>query len=92
MADTNRNTLKVFSGNAHVRLAQEVCEHLGVPMGKAQIGRFPDGEVRLQILENVRGADVFVFQPTCQPVNDNLVELLILLDAFRRASARSRAR
>jgi ribose-phosphate pyrophosphokinase len=58
-----------------------------VPLGKAQVGRFPDGEVRLQILENVRGADVFVIQPTCRPVNDNLVELLVMLDALSRASA-----
>ena len=79
--------LRVFSGNAHPALAREICEHLHVPEGKVQVGRFPDGEVRLQILENVRGMDVFVVQPTCRPVNDNLVELLIMMDAFRRASA-----
>jgi len=87
MAERGRNTLKVFSGNAHPTLAKEICKHLGVPLGKAQIGRFPDGEVRLQILENVRGTDCFLIQPTCRPVNENLVELLIMLDAFRRASA-----
>src|SRR5579884_571334 len=87
MAERARNTLKVFSGNAHPALAKEICKHLGVPLGKAQIGRFPDGEVRLQILENVRGTDCFLIQPTCRPVNENLVELLIMLDAFRRASA-----
>jgi ribose-phosphate pyrophosphokinase len=87
MTEKNRHLLRVFTGNAHPALAREICEHLGVPLGQASIGRFPDGEVRLQILENVRGADVFVIQPTCQPVNDNLMELLILLDAFRRASA-----
>ena len=87
MMEKNWHPLKVFSGNAHPALAREICEHLDVPLGQASIGRFPDGEVRLQILENVRGADVFVVQPTCQPVNDNLMELLILLDAFRRASA-----
>ncbi len=81
------HTLKIFAGNAHPSLAQEICQVLRVPMGKAQVGRFPDGEVRLQILENVRGADVFVIQPTCRPVNDNLVELLIMLDALSRASA-----
>ncbi len=83
-----RNSLKIFSGNAHPALAREICKVLGVPLGDAQIGRFPDGEVRLQILENVRGADVFVIQPTpCHPVNDNLMELLIMLDALSRASA-----
>ncbi len=87
MTGSNRRQLKIFSGNAHPTLAKEICGHLGVPLGQAHIGRFPDDEVRLQILENVRGADVFVIQPTCRPVNDTLMELLILLDAFRRASA-----
>jgi len=82
-----RHTLKIFTGNAHPALAKEICKELGVPLGKAQVGRFPDGEVRLQVLENVRGADVFVIQPTCRPVNDNLVELLVMLDALSRASA-----
>ena len=82
-----RYPLKVFSGEAHPALAREICGELGVPLGGAHVGRFPDGEVRLQILENVRGADVFVIQPTCRPVNENLVELLIMLDALRRASA-----
>jgi ribose-phosphate pyrophosphokinase len=82
-----RYTLKVFSGKAHPALAREICGELGVPLGEAHVGRFPDGEVRLQILENVRGADVFLIQPTCRPVNENLVELLIMLDALRRASA-----
>ncbi len=87
MAERNRHMLKVFSGNAHPALAREICEYLGVSPGEIQVGRFPDGEVRLQILENVRGTDVFVIQPTCRPVNENLVELLVMLDAFRRASA-----
>lgn len=90
MAEHNRPRLpdlRVFTGNAHRMLAREICGHLGVPLGEAHVGRFPDGEVRLQILENVRGADVFVIQPTCSPVNDNLMELLIMLDALRRASA-----
>jgi ribose-phosphate pyrophosphokinase len=82
-----RHTLKIFTGNAHPALAREICAELEVPLGQAQVGRFPDGEVRLQILENVRGADVFVIQPTCRPVNDNLVELLVMLDALSRASA-----
>jgi ribose-phosphate pyrophosphokinase len=87
MGNHTRHSLKVFSGNAHPALAREICKDLGVPLGKANIDRFPDGEVRLQIQENVRGTDVFVIQPTCSPVNENLMELLIMLDAFRRASA-----
>lgn len=87
MGNHTRHSLKIFSGNAHPVLAREICRHLGVPLGKANIDRFPDGEVRLQIQENVRGTDVFVIQPTCSPVNENLMELLIMLDAFRRASA-----
>ena len=81
------HSLKVFTGNAHPALAHEICKHLGVPLGRANVDRFPDGEVRVQIQENVRGADAFIIQPTCSPVNDNLMELLIMLDAFRRASA-----
>jgi len=87
MGERNRRALKIFTGNAHPALAKEICDQLGVALADARVGRFPDGEVRLQILENVRGADVFVIQPTCRPVNDNLVELLIMLDALRRASA-----
>ncbi len=87
MPDRKQHALKVFSGNANPELAREICDHLEIPLGKADVSRFPDGEVQFQILENVRGADVFVIQPTCRPVNDNLIELLIMLDAFRRASA-----
>ncbi|MBZ5564724.1 MAG: ribose-phosphate pyrophosphokinase [Acidobacteriia bacterium] len=87
MAKSLGHSLKVFTGNAHPGLAREICSELGVPLSEAYVGRFPDGEVRLQILENVRGADVFVIQPTCRPVNENLVELLVMLDALRRASA-----
>jgi ribose-phosphate pyrophosphokinase len=79
--------LKIFSGNAHPELAREIAACLGTTVGEADVGCCPDGEVRVQILENVRGTDVFVVQPTSRPVNDNLVELLIMLDAFRRASA-----
>ena len=87
MASHKRNALKIFSGNANPELAREIAACLSTKLGDADVGQFPDGEVRIQILENVRGADVFVVQPTCRPVNDNLVELLIMLDAFRRASA-----
>ena len=79
--------LAIFSGNAHPGLAAAVARYLGLPMGKALVGRFSDDEVNVEILENVRGQDVFVIQPTCAPANDNLMELLIMIDAFRRASA-----
>ena len=80
-------TMKVFSGNANIPMAQEVCDILGIPMGKAKVTRFSDGEVNVQILESVRGSDVFLIQPTCPPVDENLMELLVMLDALRRASA-----
>jgi ribose-phosphate pyrophosphokinase len=79
--------LKLFSGNAHRALATEIAHYLKVPVGDADVTRFSDGEVFVQINENVRGTDVFVLQPTCPPVNDNLMELLIMIDAFKRASA-----
>ena len=79
--------LAIFSGNAHPGLAGAVARYLGLPMGKALVGRFSDDEVNVEILENVRGQDVFVIQPTCAPANDNLMELLIMIDALRRASA-----
>ena len=78
---------KVFSGNANLPLAQEICDMLGIPLGKAHVGRFPDGECEVKIEENVRGADCFIIQPTAFPANDNLMELLLLMDALRRASA-----
>lgn len=77
----------VFSGNANPRLAEKVVQHLNIPLGKALVGRFSDGEIQVEILENVRGKDVFIIQPTCRPTNDNLMELLIMVDALRRASA-----
>jgi ribose-phosphate pyrophosphokinase len=80
--------LKVFSGNANPQLALAIAQYLGTTLSAASISRFSDGEIRVQIQENVRGADVFVIQPTCSPVNDNLMELLIILDALRRASAK----
>ncbi|MCX7643098.1 MAG: ribose-phosphate pyrophosphokinase [Armatimonadetes bacterium] len=80
-------SLKVFTGNANPTLAQAVANELGIPLGDILVGRFSDGEVRVQIRENVRGADVFIIQPTCPPVNENLMELLVMIDAFKRASA-----
>jgi len=80
--------LKLFSGNAHRPLAEEIARHLHVKVGDADVARFSDGEVYVQINENVRGEDVFIIQPTCPPVNENLLELLVMLDAFKRASAR----
>jgi len=79
--------LKIFSGRAHPALAREICEYLGIALGEITLFNFSDGENYCQIDENVRGADIFVVQPTCSPVNDHMMELLILLDAFRRSSA-----
>src|SRR6266436_9613476 len=79
--------LKLFSGNANRPLADEISQYLRVPLGDADVNRFSDGEIFVQINENVRGTDVFVVQPTCPPVNDNLMELLVMIDAFKRASA-----
>ncbi len=84
MADSR---LMVFTGNANPVLARDVAGYLKVPVGKASVGKFSDGEVMVEIEENVRGRDVFVVQPTCQPTNDNLMELLMLIDALHRASA-----
>jgi ribose-phosphate pyrophosphokinase len=82
-----RSELKLFSGSAHPKLAREIADFLGVPMGQARLHRFPDTEVGFQIDENIRGTDVFVIQPTCRPVDQNLVEMCIMIDAFRRSSA-----
>jgi ribose-phosphate pyrophosphokinase len=82
------NELKLFSGNANRPLAEEIAQHLHMRLGDADVSRFSDGEVYVQINENVRGQDVFVVQPTCPPVNDHLMELLVMIDAFKRASAR----
>jgi ribose-phosphate pyrophosphokinase len=79
---------KIFSGTANAPLADEVCNFLGMPRGQAMVKRFADGEVYIQIQENVRGCDVFVMQPTCRPVDEHLMELLLMIDAFKRASAR----
>ncbi|MGA9569038.1 MAG: ribose-phosphate pyrophosphokinase-like domain-containing protein, partial [Candidatus Acidiferrales bacterium] len=78
---------KIFCGTANPALAKAICKYVGVPLGEAEHGQFSDGETRYQILENVRGADVFVVQPCSTPVNFNLMQLLLMIDAFKRASA-----
>ena len=85
MMDPER--VKIFTGNANAPLAREICEFLALPMSAASVKNFADGEIYLQIQENVRGADVFVVQPTCKPVDRNLMELLLMMDALKRASA-----
>ena len=79
--------LKIFSGNANPALAHEICAYLGTKLGEATVSSFSDGEIRVKIEENVRGGDVFVVQSSCQPVNDSLMELLIIIDALKRSSA-----
>jgi ribose-phosphate pyrophosphokinase len=83
----NEDRFKIFSGSANRPLAEQICRFLGVPMGQAVLSKFSDGEIYFQILENVRGADVFVVQPCSQPVDFHLMELLLMIDAFKRASA-----
>lgn len=78
--------IKLFTGNANRKLAEEIADYLGVPIGEAKVSTFSDGEIMVQINENVRGSDVFLIQSTCHPVNNNLMELLLMLDAFKRAS------
>ncbi len=80
-------TMAVFTGNASPQLAQDIARYLQVPLGRAHVGRFSDGEVTVELMENVRGRDVFVVQSTCPPANDHLMELLVMVDACRRASA-----
>jgi len=79
--------MRIFTGNANPKLAEAVCRHLNISLGRAVVGRFSDGEVMVELLENVRGRDVFVLQSTCAPTNDNLMEVLVMVDALKRASA-----
>ena len=79
--------IKIFSGNAYPKAAEEIAKSLGLPLGKCTVGHFADGEVSVSLEESVRGSDVFIVQSTCNPVNDNLMELIIMIDAFKRASA-----
>lgn len=88
MSERAKDELEIFTGNSNPALAREVAESLQVRMGQAEVGRFPDGEVMVEVRENVRGGDVFVIQSTCTPPNENLMELLLLMDALRRASAK----
>ena len=81
------DSLMVFTGNSHPKLAEDVVRHLNISMGRATVGRFSDGEVNVEIMENVRGKDVFVLQSTCAPTNDSLMEIMLMVDALRRASA-----
>jgi len=80
-------TIAIFSGNAHPDLAQSIARVLHVPLAKAQVGRFSDGEINVEILENIRGRETFIIQPTCPPTSENLMELLVMVDAVKRASA-----
>ncbi|MGO9621340.1 MAG: ribose-phosphate diphosphokinase [Desulfobaccales bacterium] len=82
------NDLKIFTGNANRPLAEKICNHLGIPLGEATVGRFSDGEISVVFQENVRGKDVYIIQPTAMPCNENLMELLVMMDALKRASAR----
>ncbi|MBI2996319.1 MAG: ribose-phosphate pyrophosphokinase [Candidatus Melainabacteria bacterium] len=82
-----KRAVKIFSGRANIPLAKEICKYLNLPLGKINISPFSDGELYVQIEESVRGCDVFLIQPTCPPVNENIMELLIILDALKRASA-----
>jgi len=82
------DNMMVFTGNANPALAEKVAHYLGMPLGKAHVGRFSDGETLVEIMDNVRGRDVFIMQPTCAPSNDNLMELVVMIDAIKRSSAR----
>jgi len=84
---TKFNNLKIFTANSHPELANSIANHLGVPLGRSEVNTFSDGEINVSIFETVRGSDVFIVQSTCGPVNNNLMELLIMTDAFKRASA-----
>ena len=81
--------MKLFTGNATPELAQKIADRLFIKLGNAAVGRFSDGEISVQINENVRGGDIFIIQSTCAPTNDNLMEIMLMVDALKRASARS---
>ncbi|MCG2761893.1 MAG: ribose-phosphate diphosphokinase, partial [Candidatus Atribacteria bacterium] len=83
----DKRVLKIFTGNSNKDLAEEICRYLNVPLGQADVSRFPDGEIKVKIEESVRGEDVFIIQSTCPPTSEYLMELLIMIDALKRASA-----
>lgn len=83
----NRSRLQIFSCNSNPDLAQKICDHIGIPLGDAQVGKFSDGEIHIKLNESVRGSDVYVIQSTCNPVNQHLMETLVMVDALKRASA-----
>ena len=87
MISYDKRVLKIFAGNSNKNLAEEICRYLNVPLGQANVSRFPDGEIKVKIEESVRGEDVFIIQSTCPPTNEYLMELLIMIDALKRASA-----
>ncbi len=87
MNQEEESRLMIFAGNANLELAQRIAELLGTRLGKIGVETFSDGEICVEIMENVRGRDVFIIQPTCQPCNDHLMELMVMIDAMRRASA-----
>ena len=87
MISYDKSTLKIFGGNSNIDLAKDICKYLNISLGQADISRFPDGEIKIKIEESVRGEDIFIIQSTCPPTNENLMELLIIIDALRRASA-----
>ena len=87
MINAATTQMKIFTGNANPGLAARICDYLEMPLGNAEVGRFPDGEISVKLDEDVRGRDVFIVQPTCPPVNENLMELLVFIDCARRASA-----
>ena len=87
MIPYDKRVLKIFAGNSNRDLAEEICRHLSIPLGQADASRFPDGEIKIKIEESVRGEDVFIIQSTCPPTNEYLMELLIMIDALKRASA-----
>ncbi|MFP4466101.1 MAG: ribose-phosphate diphosphokinase [Candidatus Goldiibacteriota bacterium] len=85
---SKKNRIMLISGNANLKLSEEIAQHLGMELNDAYVGKFPEGEINVKLNDNVRGADVFVLQSTCAPPNDNLMELLVLMDALKRASAK----
>lgn len=88
MVSTDESQLRIFAGNANPDLAMKIAKRLNTSLGKISVDRFSDGEICIEVMENVRGRDVFLIQPTCQPTNDNLMELMVMIDAMRRASAK----